>query len=81
MGRQEMKGSRRWFLRTVGGAVATFGSALWAQEATSRQRLSPNDKLGIGFIGVGGMGRGLLGWFLAQPDCNVVALCDVASGH
>ena len=30
----------------------------------------------IGFIGVGGRGTGLLGWFLAQ-NAQVVAVCDV----
>jgi len=32
----------------------------------------------IGFIGVGGRGTGLLGWFLAQ-NAQVVAVCDVVA--
>jgi glycosyl hydrolase family 109/GFO/IDH/MocA oxidoreductase family protein len=34
----------------------------------------------IGFIGVGGRGTGLLGWFLAQ-NAQVVAVCDVVPEH
>src|SRR6202021_3105824 len=34
----------------------------------------------IGFIGVGGRGTGLLGWFLAK-NAQVLAVCDVWPGH
>ena len=36
-----------------------------------------NDRIGMGFIGVGGMGRGHLGNFLQFPDVQVVAIADV----
>jgi predicted dehydrogenase len=36
-----------------------------------------NDKLTLGFIGVGTMGRGHLGGFLNRKDVEVVAVCDV----
>jgi hypothetical protein len=41
-------------------------------EATKQPRL--------GFIGVGGRGTGLLGWFLAQ-NAQVVAVCDIVQEH
>lgn len=70
---------RRTFLKQVGNAAVSFtlSSALFAADRRSKKRFSPNDRFGVGFIGVGGMGRGHLGWFLGQPDCNVIALCDV----
>lgn len=36
-----------------------------------------NEKLTLGFIGVGTMGRGHLGSFLNRKDVEVVAVCDV----
>jgi predicted dehydrogenase len=42
---------------------------------------APSDKLGIGVIGTGGMGRGHLGWILSQPDLVARAVCDVDKGQ
>ncbi len=39
--------------------------------------LGANDQVRLGFIGVGNRGCQLLKGFLAQPDAQVVALCDV----
>jgi predicted dehydrogenase len=36
-----------------------------------------NDKIRVGFIGLGNRGSQLLAGFVAQKDCQVVALCDV----
>jgi predicted dehydrogenase len=36
-----------------------------------------NDRIRLGFVGVGNRGDQLLDAFLAQPDAEVVALCDV----
>jgi len=40
-------------------------------------RAAPSDRLAVGFIGVGTMGRGHLGSFLGMKDIEVVAVCDV----
>lgn len=40
-------------------------------------RAAPSDRLALGFIGVGTMGRGHLGSFLGMPDVEVVAVSDV----
>ncbi len=37
----------------------------------------PGDRITLGFIGVGAMGRGHLSWFLKYPDVQVLAVCDV----
>ncbi len=36
-----------------------------------------NDKIRVGFIGVGNRGSQLLKLFMLQPDCEVAALCDI----
>jgi len=39
--------------------------------------LGANDKIRVGFIGIGNRGTELLGLFMQQPDCEVAALCDI----
>ncbi len=68
--------SRRSFLkRTAGLALpailpsSVFGFA---------RRVTPSNKITIGMVGVGDHGTGVnLRGFLAQPDAQVVAVCDV----
>jgi predicted dehydrogenase len=38
---------------------------------------SPNDKIRVGFVGVGGMGSSTLNGFLGHADVDVAAICDV----
>jgi len=40
---------------------------------------APNDRINIGFIGVGGMGTNRLNGFLRHADVNPVAVCDLDS--
>lgn len=66
--------NRRTFVRTLAvGGLATIAMP----EAFGAGLAGPNDRIAIGFIGVGVMGRGLLGTFLGMPDVQVVAVCDV----
>jgi predicted dehydrogenase len=63
--------SRRDFLAGasgVAGAMA-FPSVLWAK--------SPNEKLNLAFIGVGGRGQANLNTITSAGNDNVVAICDV----
>ncbi|MBX3743927.1 MAG: Gfo/Idh/MocA family oxidoreductase [Verrucomicrobiae bacterium] len=70
--------SRRTFLRQMAAAVAVPtvipGRVLGAR--------APSRRIALGFIGVGdhGISRNLRG-LLAQPDTQVVALCDVDAHH
>jgi hypothetical protein len=64
--------SRRSFLKT--SAVATVAPVVWSRAAADDK---PSDKLHLGFIGVGTMGRGHLGGHLGRKDVEVVAVCDV----
>ena len=44
---------------------------------TKKRVIGANDKVRVGFIGVGNRGTQLLHLFMEQPDCEVAALCDV----
>jgi predicted dehydrogenase len=41
----------------------------------------PSEKIVLGFIGVGGMGTGLLNTFKRFPDVAIAAVCDVHEPH
>jgi predicted dehydrogenase len=65
---------RQFLLSTTAGLTAAYISRSFAQS-------SPNDRIQIGCIGVGGMGRGNMNDFLEQPDAEVVAVCDVDTAN
>jgi len=73
--------SRREFLRNA--AVLTAGLTAGATRATAYAAPMPgsilgaNDKIRMGFIGIGNRGSELMGLFMQQPDCEVAALCDI----
>ena len=48
---------------------------------TSVLAAAPNDRINMGFIGLGGMGTGRLNGFLKHPDVNVTAVCDLDDAH
>ena len=66
------KNTRREFLI----ATAAVGVLGWLGHRTGQAR-SPNDKLNIGFIGVGGGGQNMA----EMTGENVAALCDVDERH
>jgi len=59
----------------------SFGKALAATALSSSRVLGASDRIRVGIIGCGGMGRGLWTSFLAQPDVAPVAVCDVFAPH
>ncbi len=70
--------SRRDFLKHSSAAAAGGTIAVELSGAPSIQKVSgANDKIRVGFIGVGNRGSQLLEGFMAQKDCQVAALCDV----
>jgi predicted dehydrogenase len=72
--------TRRDFLVATGaaaGAAAIAPAAVFGQSA----RPKASDRITIGVIGWGMMGPANTKAFLAQPDCQVVAACDLHSGH
>jgi predicted dehydrogenase len=60
--------TRRTFLAASAAAPLVYSRA---------SAYPANDKLALGFIGVGTMGRGHLGGFLGMSEVEVVAVCDV----
>src|SRR5688572_406159 len=69
--RSHMELERRSFLKTV-GAGATLTSALFPGRVAGA-----NERIRVGFIGLGRMGRGSLGICLKMPEIEVAGLCDV----
>lgn len=62
--------TRRQFTKTIAAAGATAVLA-------SGRVLGANDRVRLGFIGVGNRGDQVLDAFLKQPDAEVVAVCDI----
>jgi predicted dehydrogenase len=70
--------TRREFITKTG--IVTAGVALGAQTLTAagyNRTLGANDKIRMGFIGIGNRGSQLLNLFMNQPDMEVAALCDI----
>ncbi|MBI4605974.1 MAG: Gfo/Idh/MocA family oxidoreductase [Planctomycetes bacterium] len=68
--------TRRGFLRAAGAAVAVpMIAPRWALGGEGVA--APSERITLGFIGMGTMNRGHLGWFLGQGDVQVLAVCDV----
>ena len=70
--------TRRTFLHHAAAAAGAAGAftILPSRVVAGQRRLSPNDKLNLGAIGVGGMGGSNLSRCETE---NIVALCDVDS--
>lgn len=73
-----LKTTRREFLRHSTAATAGMTLGLNLIGATDmRSARGANEKIRVGFIGVGNRGTQLLHGFMAQDDVDIVALCDV----
>jgi predicted dehydrogenase len=69
--------SRRRFLISSGAALVM--PHLITGCATRRK--SPSQQITLGIVGCGGQGNSNTNAFLDQPDCRVVAACDVDKNH
>lgn len=70
--------TRREFLGRTSFALAGLTAAPAVLGASSYGRImGSNEKIRVGFIGVGNRGSQLLSLFMQNPDCEVAALCDV----
>ena len=70
---------RRTFLKTAAAAVAA-PYFIPASVLGSQDRAAANERIVMGGIGIGNMGRGDLGNFLGRGDVQYVAVCDVNRG-
>lgn len=72
--------TRRGFLQATGRwamGMAAFPQIVRASVLGRGGVRAPSERIVVGCIGVGGMGRGDVGNILASPDAQVVAVCDV----
>jgi predicted dehydrogenase len=69
--------NRRTFITRSGLATAGATFGLHSLNARSSNPVEANDKIRMGFIGIGNRGSGLMGRFMDNPDVEVAALCDV----
>lgn len=65
---------RRSFLHRAGALTA---ATLLGAESAQAARVAFNDKVNIAIIGNGGMGKAHAYSLAYNPNCNIVALCDV----
>ncbi len=65
--------NRREFAKTLAFASAAAGLSARASSA--------NDRVRLGFIGLGNRGDQVLDAFLAQPDAQIVAVCDISQPY
>jgi len=65
------------------GAAGLGGRQAQAQDEPKAPKASdsPNEAIVLGFIGVGGMGTGLLNIFKGFEDVRIAAVCDVHEPH
>jgi len=79
------KVNRRSFISSAtvasGVAATTAGGAKAASILTESRGVSANDKIHVGLIGCGGMGRYDLGDFLRVDEVECLALADVDTEH
>jgi predicted dehydrogenase len=72
--------NRRGFLRGAAIAAGAVGFPYFVPSSALGKggAVAPGNRITLGMIGVGGHGRSVnLSGFLAQPDAQVVAVCDV----
>ena len=62
---------RRTFLKSLAG------TALWSA-ASSRRVVGANDRIRVGLIGIGLIGKRHLLDFQAQADCEIAGICEVS---
>jgi predicted dehydrogenase len=73
--------SRREFVRgnlKLALAAAAFPAVVPASALGLGDQAAPSNRIVVGCVGVGPQGRGVMGNFLGQRDCQVIALSDVA---
>ena len=73
-----MDSDRRKFIKQ--SALSTAGLAIGPEVFSApfdKKVLGSNDKIRVGFIGLGNRGSQLLNWFMKNKDVDVAAYCDV----
>src|SRR5690242_21013810 len=61
--------------------VLTAAGAAFTTSLFTGKVKGANDRVAVGFIGLGAMGSGNLGYSMKVPEVEVAALCDVYEPH
>ena len=70
--------SRRSFTQlTAAGALTGAQSILSTSARSAEKVLGANDRIRLGFVGLGNRGDQVLDAFLVHKDCEVVEVCDI----
>ena len=72
--------TRREFIKTTGVAAfaaVAFPTIIPSSALGKDGAVAPSNRISVGVIGCGPQGCGDMRNFLNQPDCRVVAVCDV----
>ena len=69
--------TRRAFVHGAAATAVGLPTFVVDQAFGAEKKIGANDRIALGFIGVGTMARGHLGYHLGQKDVQVVAVCDV----
>jgi predicted dehydrogenase len=69
--------SRRDFLTKLSLGTAGIAVAPNTFSSPVKRKVNANDKIRVGFIGLGNRGSQLMNWFRDNSDVEVAALCDV----
>ena len=71
---QHAKGRRKFLAQSL---AVTTSVSLGRHVLAEGRSVGPNDRIRMGFIGLGNRGTQLLQRFMSHPDVEVAALCDV----
>ncbi len=75
--KSENKTTRREFITKTGIVTAGVAIGVNTLSAASYHRIyGANERINMGFIGLGNRGSQLLGLFMDQPDAQITAFCD-----
>jgi predicted dehydrogenase len=69
--------TRRAFLKQSALTSAGIAAGLQTFGMPGKSIIGANDKIRVGFIGVGNRGSQLMQLFMQNEDCEIAALCDV----
>jgi predicted dehydrogenase len=69
--------NRRRFLQIGTAALATIPTVLRPAGSSAAQRPGPNERVGVGFIGVGRQGGSVYDFLGRMPGARIVAVADV----
>ncbi|GMW00394.1 MAG: hypothetical protein AMXMBFR84_15310 [Candidatus Hydrogenedentota bacterium] len=71
--------TRRRFLKgaaVAAGSVVAAPTVITSKALGAADRAAASERITLGVIGLGGRGQGVMRAFMAQPDVQVVAVCD-----